>query len=120
MIRYFFLFPLSFLSIYTAYGKIEDLTYESSLCASDVTILEGNSISFCQGAFITINASAGFSTYTWSGPQSGSTPSLLATNSGEYVITATDGVGCVSTDTIDVTIFMNPFGIIVSSEGNQL
>lgn len=89
-------------------------------CTIDVTILEGNSISFCQGEFSTINASSGFVSYAWSGPQTGTTPSLAPTVSGQYVVTAVDGIGCVSTDTIQVTIHPNPIGVIVSSEGTSL
>lgn len=90
------------------------------ICAVDVSILEGSSISFCQGEFNTINASSGFVSYTWSGPQTGNTPSLAPTVSGQYVVSAVDGIGCVSTDTIQVTIHPNPIGVIVSSEGTSL
>jgi gliding motility-associated-like protein len=37
-----------------------------------------------------------------------------------YVLNATDAMGCVSSDTIQVTVYQNPVGIIVSSEGTQL
>jgi len=89
-------------------------------CVTDVVITEGTSISFCQGDAVTINASSGFVSYAWSGPQSGTGSSISPTSSGQYVVTAVDGIGCISSDTIDVTVNPNPVGIIVSSEGNSL
>lgn len=93
---------------------------EKLLCSVDVVILEGSSIDFCQGEFVTINASSGFVSYAWTGPQTGSSPSLAPSSSGEYVVTAVDGVGCISSDTIDVVIHSNPVGVIISTEGTQL
>lgn len=89
-------------------------------CPTDVTIAEGSSISFCQGQFVTINASAGFVSYAWTGPVTGANPSLAPTISGQYVVTAIDGLGCSSSDTIVVTVHPNPVGVIFSSEGNQI
>lgn len=89
-------------------------------CAVDVQIQEGSSIDFCQGEFVTINATSGFVSYAWTGPQTGSSPSLAPSSSGQYVVTAVDGVGCISSDTIDVTVNPNPVGVIISTEGNQI
>jgi gliding motility-associated-like protein len=109
-------------SILCTFYSISGIPLENEFfaCAVDVQILEGTSVSFCQGSFGTINASAGFVSYAWTGPQTGSSPSLAPTVSGQYVVTAIDGIGCISTDTIDVTIHTNPVGIIVSSEGNLI
>lgn len=89
-------------------------------CTSDVTILEGTTISFCQGQGGTINASAGFVSYAWTGPQTGMNSSMTPNQSGQYIVTAMDDLGCVSSDTIYVTINSNPIAVIFSSEGSQI
>ena len=89
-------------------------------CDTDVTILEGNAIAFCHGSNTAITASAGFESYTWSGPQSGTGTSIFPSISGTFTVEATDDVGCVSTASITVTVHPAPFGIINSSEGNVL
>ena len=89
-------------------------------CTVDVSITEGDSISFCSDSPITLNASNGFVSYTWAGPQTGSLQSLLPSSSGQFIVSATDGVGCVSEDTIIVTVFSNPADVILSSEGNPI
>lgn len=90
------------------------------VCTTDVSIIEGSSIAFCQGEFVTLNATSGFVSYAWTGPQTGSAPSIAPTISGQFVVTAVDGIGCISSDTIDVLIHPNPTAIITSSEGNFL
>lgn len=93
------------------------LSFVSFACTVDVTILEGTTVSYCLEEGGTINASPGFLAYAWTGPQTGGTASLTPTVSGQYVITAVDALGCISTDTIDVVIFPSPNGTIASSEG---
>lgn len=102
-------------SLFTAF-----VSFVSFTCTVDVTILEGTSISFCPESGGTINASPGFLAYAWTGPQTGGTASLTPTVSGQYVITAVDALGCISSDTIDVVIFPAPNGTIASSEGLNL
>lgn len=97
-----------------------NLTKRKILCSVDVLIQEGTTINICQGSFTTINASSGFVTYSWTGPQTGTSPSLAPTISGQYIVNAVDGFGCTSSDTIQVTIVSNPVPVIISSEGNQL
>ncbi len=96
------------------------ITLKGAACAVDVQITEGASISFCQGNISPINATSGFASYTWSGPVSGSSSSITPTVSGTYTVDATDGVGCVSSASIVVTINTNPVPVIVSSEGNVI
>ena len=92
----------------------------SYACDTDVIILEGNSIAFCHGINTPITASEGFTSYSWTGPQTGSSAVFFPTQSGLYTITATDSDGCVSSTSIQVTIYAAPFGIINSSEGTVL
>ncbi len=89
-------------------------------CDIDVVILEGNSIAFCHGSNTPITASSGFESYTWSGPQSGTSMVFFPTISGMYTVEATDDIGCTSSATINVTVHPAPFGVINSSEGNVL
>lgn len=98
------------------------LTYSFSQiqCPEDVVINEGTSVSYCLGDGGAISGSAGFVSYSWTGPQNSSNASFVPQSSGQYILSATDGTGCVSSDTIDVTIFPNPGDPILSSEGNPI
>jgi gliding motility-associated-like protein len=120
MAKYFILLIPFVFSITTWAEKTNEKSNTLLLCSQDVIILEGSTISFCQGEIITINASPGFVSYAWTGPQFGTNTSLNPTVSGEYIVSAVDGIGCVSSDTILVTVNTNPIGIIVSSEGTEL
>lgn len=85
-------------------------------CNVDVQIVEGSTVSICQGT--SINATAGFASYSWTGPQTGNGVTLTPLSSGTYTVEATDVIGCVSSASIQVTVNSNPVGVIVSSEGN--
>lgn len=89
-------------------------------CTVDVTIAEGNSITMCSNALETLNASNGFVSYQWGGPETGAGQTWVPNFSGQYVVAATDGMGCVSHDTIQVTINPAPIDAIISSEGDTL
>ncbi len=55
---------------------------------------------FCPGDSTILNASAGFQIYAWSaGPN---TPQLIASQAGNYIVTATDALGCTSVASISV------------------
>lgn len=92
----------------------------SYCCGIDVTIQEGDTISMCQQNLQTINATNGYVMYAWYGAATGSTQSLSPTVGGWYYIDATDGVACVSTDSIFVIINADPIPVIQSSEGTNL
>lgn len=89
-------------------------------CVTDVVIAEGVAISMCDNALETLNASSGYVSYSWSGPEVGSGQTWTPNFSGQYVVAATDGVGCVSHDTIQVTINPAPVDAIISSVGDTL
>ncbi len=89
-------------------------------CAVNVSIQEGSAISMCANAPETIHASSGFVSYTWSGPESLTGQSIVPNFSGIYQVDAVDGVGCVSSATIAVTINPVPIDAILSSEGSLL
>lgn len=93
---------------------------KSFACTVDVQIMEGDAISFCESNITDINASAGFVSYVWSGTTVGTGQSITPDASGWLYVDATDGVGCVSTDSILITINPNPTPSIVSSEGSIL
>lgn len=94
--------------------------FASKACDTDVVIQEGSTISFCYGTPTVLHASPGFVSYSWTGPQNGSTMNFSPSISGEYVVSATDGVGCISTDTIEVTIHPVQNAVIQSSEGTTI
>ncbi|MES2800321.1 MAG: gliding motility-associated C-terminal domain-containing protein [Bacteroidota bacterium] len=89
-------------------------------CAVDVAIAEGSAIEGCQGSSLTLSATAGFLSYTWTGPQTGTSSTITVNQSGQYTITAVDGVGCVSTATIDVLFNPVTTPVISSTEGNMI
>ena len=96
------------------------LSSELSACSVDVTINEGAFIEMCADAPVGINALAGFVSYAWTGPETLSGQSITPQFSGQYTVSAVDGVGCISQAVIDVLIHVNPVPIILSSEGNPL
>lgn len=91
-----------------------------SACVTDVTILEGSSLLMCSDNVISINASAGFTSYVWSGAGTGTGATITPTVSGTYTVTADDGTGCFSSASIDIIISSVPTPSIVSSEGTEI
>lgn len=89
-------------------------------CAVDVTIIEGANIAMCEGNLTTISGAAGFASYGWTGPETLTGQTITPQFSGDYILAAVDGVGCVSSDTITVTINPAPTPTIISSEGNPI
>ncbi|MFK7785664.1 MAG: gliding motility-associated C-terminal domain-containing protein [Crocinitomicaceae bacterium] len=89
-------------------------------CAVDVQIVEGTAITMCETNPQTISGTGGFVNYAWSGPETQVSQTITPNFSGQYVLAALDGTGCVSTDTIDVTIIPTPNEPILSSEGNPI
>ncbi|MFT6502878.1 MAG: gliding motility-associated-like protein [Crocinitomicaceae bacterium] len=89
-------------------------------CAIDVTINEGDSIEMCKNALVPITASNGFVSYAWTGPETGIVQTLNPTVSGTYVVSAADGLGCISFDTIVVTVHEPPIDAILSNAGDTL
>jgi gliding motility-associated-like protein len=107
-------------TIFLLFPKVGFSKENGLICPVDVVIQQGDSISFCEGELVTINANDGFVSYVWTGPTTGGTLALNPTLSGEYIVIAVDALGCISSDTIIVTVFANPIPVIVSSEGNIL
>jgi large repetitive protein len=67
-----------------------------------VAIAASGPLTFCQGANVTLTASAGFSGYNWS---SGSTAdNITASTTGNYTVTVTDAIGCTATSNVNVTV----------------
>ena len=77
-------------------------------CSTDVSIVEGGNLTLCEGAITSINGSPGFVSYGWSGPVTATSQSVLPVTSGQYILAAIDGVGCISIDTIQVVINVAP------------
>lgn len=96
------------------------LTFSQIECDNDVVILEGTTISMCKNALIPINASGGYVAYNWTGPINGASQSIIPTTSGQYIVFAEDAIGCISSDTIQVTVIPAPVDAIVSSDGDTL
>lgn len=89
-------------------------------CAVDVQINEGDAITMCDDNPTTISGSNGFVNYAWTGPETQVSQTITPNFSGQYVLSALDGTGCVSSDTIIVTRITLPIETIISSEGNPI
>jgi gliding motility-associated-like protein len=61
-------------------------------------------LSYCEGLSTTLTAGAGFTSYTWSGPNSFSSNQriITVTQPGEYTVQVTDANGCEGTQTLTV------------------
>lgn len=99
---------------------LTETTFAQIQCVVDVQIVEGDAITMCESSPLTISGTAGFVNYAWSGPETQVSQTITPNFSGQYVLSALDGTGCVSNDTIMVTIVPNPTELILSSEGNPI
>ena len=63
----------------------------------------GADASICSGATLVLNPGS-FASYSWSGVVAGSTPTVSATQTGDYTVSVIDGLKCMSSDTKHVTI----------------
>lgn len=91
--------------------------FTSYSCTVDVSILQGSAISLCPNSQDALTASAGYVQYTWIGPVVGNGSSGTAMGNGWIYVEAKDGVGCISKDSILVTLYASPISSISSSEG---
>lgn len=89
-------------------------------CALDITINEGASVTMCSNALTSISGASGFVAYDWSGPETLTGQTITPQFSGVYTLAATDGVACVSTTSILITVNSAPIPTIISSEGNLI
>ncbi|GAB4494843.1 MAG: hypothetical protein OHK0019_22310 [Saprospiraceae bacterium] len=65
---------------------------------------------FCQGNSTNLSADAGFVSYLWSNGETSQT--VVANSSGNFIVTATDALGCTATASVQVTAFANPAPVI--------
>ncbi|MEO6356242.1 MAG: T9SS type B sorting domain-containing protein [Ferruginibacter sp.] len=66
----------------------------------------GTDKSFCTGDSIVLNAGSGFTSYTWN--TGAVSQKITVFFKGLYFVSATNQLGCVSKDTVAVTVFANP------------
>ncbi|MDD4150231.1 MAG: PKD domain-containing protein, partial [Bacteroidales bacterium] len=72
---------------------------------SNPTIELGEDIEQC-GSSVTLDAGAGFDTYTWNGTTGNQTHTVSTTDT--YTVIVEDANGCTATDAVDVTIYDIP------------
>lgn len=100
---------------------LSSLIAESQVqCTIDVVINEGSTLEMCKTALLPISASNGFVSYAWSGPVNGVGQTFIPSVSGQYILEAVDGLGCISSDTINIIIHQPPIDAIISSAGDTL
>jgi hypothetical protein len=74
-------------------------------------------LSFCTSSSTTLNATAGFASYSWTG---GSTsPNLTVTNAGTYTVTATNAQGCTTATSVLVSSQASPVPTVTSGAACQ-
>jgi len=80
----------------------------------------------CFGSAIQLSATGG-NTYSWTGPasynsilQNNSIPFSSLLNSGNYIATVTDSVGCSNSDTVNVDVIVPPSGLITPAPSVDL
>ncbi len=66
----------------------------------------GNDTTVCDGTVDVLDAGSGYYAYLWSDSSTAST--LTPTASGDYSVTVTDSTGCMTSDTVNVTLLSNP------------
>lgn len=89
-------------------------------CPIDVAINEAPTIKMCADAPQSISGTSGFASYSWTGPSTGSGQLITPTASGQYVLEANDGTGCLSHDTINVIITQVGADVVSSSNGTTI
>lgn len=89
----------------------------SHACNVDVAIVQGSSITMCPEIEDGLSATSGYVQYTWTGPVNGNGQTASVTGNGWVYVEAEDNVGCISTDSILVTLYAAPAPVISSSEG---
>lgn len=65
---------------------------------------------FCAGDSASLQASPGYASYMWS--NSDASADIVISNEGTYVVTVTDGNGCLGTASFEVTQLANPIPVI--------
>lgn len=98
------------LSIYNAdldnlprtHGSIVDMgSYENDYCALTANINASGATSICDGDNVTLTASGG-TDYLWS--TGSASPSIVATDAGDYSVTVTDNGGCRGSGSQEVVV----------------
>lgn len=89
-------------TVTTPCGALVD-TIAVTLLAAPVMSLGGDT-TVCDSA--TISGGAGFSSYNWSGGQT--TSSILVSNSGLYWLEVTNAAGCVTRDSVQISVGQTP------------
>ena len=94
--------------VYTLNGCVSSPANATVTVNPNISVNGGQDISVCQGGSVTLTAS-GTPTVSWSnGIQDGQ--SFVPSTSGSYVVTGTSANGCITTDTVIVTV--NPLPLI--------
>jgi hypothetical protein len=74
-------------------------------------------LSFCASSSTTLNATAGFASYSWTGGSS--SPNLTVTNAGTYAVTATNAQGCTTATSVLVSSQASPVPTVTSGAACQ-
>jgi len=83
------------------------------------TISASGTTTFCQGLSRTLDAGAGYSSYSWSNGVSvvGTSQTLVVTTSGTYTVTVTAGNGCSNSSSVTIVVNPNPTAPTVTPTG---
>jgi hypothetical protein len=96
-----------YVTVMNSYGCPSSDTINVMITPGTLVIEIGNDTTFmnCHNPTITLDAGVNNATYLWS--TSETTQTILVSTSGVYYVTATDSIGCMASDTIQVTVIDN-------------
>ncbi len=77
-----------------------------SIVYFDLPVLEGESLTFCEGQSISLSAGVTNASYLWSTGET--TKEIVVTSPGTYTVVVTNGNGCSTTKTIQLSQIDNP------------
>ncbi len=96
-------------TISDAGGCTGSAVFTASIPAPPTVTISGDN-ALCPGESTVLTASPGLAAYLWSGGQTGS--SITVNQSGNYVVTATDNLGCTVANNMSVTDLQPPQPLI--------
>ena len=86
-----------------------DVTVASGLTPSITGVL-----TICSGNSTTLDAGAGYDSYTWA-PNNETSQTINVTSSGTYSVTVSDASGCTGSDQVTVSVDNNPVPTIIGT-----
>jgi len=86
-----------------------------------ISITPSGNLTVCEGTETNFSAPNGFTNYTWNSPEGNLNGQFItSTSQGNYLVSATDVNGCISTSTTATIAFFEAESILVVADGSLL